>query len=65
MAPSQFATIYVDDITIVTGAPDDAFGVEGDAVAVAEHLRQWKLLIAVCRHQRLFLWGVAKLLGSV
>ena len=55
LAPSQFATIYVDDITIVTGAPDDAFGVEGDAVAVAEHLRQWKLLIAVCRHQRLFL----------
>ena len=55
LAPSQFAILYVDDVTTVSAAPEGSFGMEGDDAAMHEHLRQWKLLIAVCRHQRLFL----------
>ena len=35
----------------------------GDGAAMHEHVRQWKLLIAVCRHQRIFLAGPKTCVG--
>ena len=63
LSPTQFGVIYVDDLTTVSAAPEGSFGMEGDAAAMHEHLRQWKLLIAVCRHQRLFLAGSKTCVG--
>ena len=63
LAPSHFATIYVDDVTTVSAAPEGSFGMPDDDAAMHEHLRQWKLLIAVCRHQRLFLVGPKTCVG--
>ena len=63
LAPSQFATVYVDDITTVSAAPEGSFDMPGDGAAMHEHVRQWKLLIAVCRHQRIFLAGPKTCVG--
>ena len=64
LAPSQFALIYVDDLIIAAGAPDGFGGMAEDGAAMHEHHRQWKLLIAVCRHQRLFLSSSKTLVGT-
>ena len=64
LAPSHYVLAYIDDLLLCAGAPKGAFGREGMETAMREHTRQWKLLIAVCRHQRLFLSEEKTVIGT-